>query len=407
MQKFIFVFIKKYSLVFILFIILTTALIPRLWKLTEHPRMIVDEAANLRDINKLLSSPSFHPADFEWGFGQATLVFYPTIALIKLGVKDQFLALRLTSVFLSILTLIPFFFIVKKYTNTLIAFCTTLLFSYSYYFLQFSRVGWTNIHALAVGLYFLWLVNAQFKQIAWKFALSGILAGILLYMYRSAEVYIFIGMLVLGYELIKRHLSLGGKLFYTVLFVSFFLGIALLWINKITHNWDLYTLRSRVVSISHAPLPYHGLYNKNEITVYQFVTSIQSWVLLLPSAGGGVEDPRYLPLPYPLVSLPVRILFLCGLLISLLSVFKKMVQWYAIFILGLFFGQIQTVDPPNGSRGLILLPVIYLFGSIALYFLYEKVKRKEFLGMFYVIFSILLAYSDFVFYQYWMSWIPV
>src|SRR3989344_111966 len=133
-------FIKNKKDIFLVVLILIISLFPRLSGLTKYPNMIVDEAANLRDMNKLLSYDTFHPIDYEWGYGQATLVHYPVLLIARLGL-DEFFSLRLTSVILSLASLIPFFFIVKKYTNSIIASCGTLIFSFSYYYLQFSRVG--------------------------------------------------------------------------------------------------------------------------------------------------------------------------------------------------------------------------------------------------------------------------
>lgn len=184
-------FLKNKLLVAIfLAFLLFLSLIPRLWNLTTYPPVIVDESANIRDIQKLQASNEFRPIDFEWGYGQATLVHYPPFFLVELGLENL-LAVRLTSVILSILTLIPFFFVVKNYTNSTIAFCGTILFSFSYYYLQFSRVGWTNIHPIFLGLYLIWLVQEAIeKKSGLLFAVCGIIAGLLMYSYRSGQIYI-------------------------------------------------------------------------------------------------------------------------------------------------------------------------------------------------------------------------
>jgi len=394
----------KRSLLLIVVIIFVSTL-PRIWQLNKYPPVIVDEAANLRDINKLLSYSNLHPFDYEWGYGQATLVHYPTISLITLGL-NQFLALRLTSVILSLLALIPFFFIVKKYSNTLIAFCITLMFSFSYYYLQFSRVGWTNIHSLVLGLFLIWFIDLAIKKNSLLItAISGFIAGLLMYLYRSGEIYILAALLFLFLELIKTKSAQRG-IKKMGIFLIFFIATSLPWIDKILSNWQLYNLRANVVSIFNVNLPYHNLYKPAGIISYQIFSTLKSWILLLPSNGGNIEDPRYLPLNHSIVSPPIALLFLAGLIISIVN-FKKTYIWIFIFLTGLLFSQILTVDPPNGSRGLILLPIIYLFSALSLNLIYNKFKDTKFITPALIAFSVIISCVDFLFYQNWMTWIKV
>ena len=398
-------FIKNKKDIFLVLLILVISLFPRLSGLIKYPNMIVDEAANLRDINKLLSFSEFHPIDYDWAYYQATLVHYPAILLIKLGV-DQFLALRLTSVILSLLALIPFFFIVKRYTNIAIAFCVTLMFSFSYYYLQFSRVGWTNIQAILLGLFLIWLIDVAIeKKFILYFIISGLIAGLLTYTYRSGEIYILAGFILLISKLLKqKNLQQKIKAFGT--FLLAFSITSLPWILKISSNWELYNLRTRVVYVFNTNLPYHDLYKENEIFIYQIISTIKSWILLLPFNGGGVENPRYLPLNHAAVSPIMAGFFLIGLIVAIYR-FRATYIWLIIYFLGLLFGQIFTVDPPNGSRGLILLPIIYLFSSFALFYLYKKLEKYPWVKIVFVIGAVFIALFDFYFYTNWMTWIQV
>lgn len=391
--------------IFLLIIIITISIFPRVWQLKTSPPMIVDEPANLRDIGKLQSYKSFHPIDYEWGFGQATLVHYPALLIINLGL-EELTALRLTSVVLSLLTLIPFYFVVKKRTNELVAFCTTIIFSFSYYYLQFSRVGWTNIHPISLGLYLFWLIDlALEKKSLILIGISGLLAGLLMYTYRSGQIYILAGflMLLLGLAKVK---SIQIKMKNLAVFTLFFITIASPWVIKILSNLELYNLRARVVAVSNASLPYHGLLNYKDIWIYQVITVFKSWILMLPVNGGGIENPRYLPLNHGVVSPFVATLFLIGLILALRK-FKQNAIWLIIYFVGLFFGQIMTVDPPNGSRGLLLLPVIYIFSGLTLHLIYKRFKENKLIVPALVILSATIAYIDFLFYQNWMTWIKV
>ncbi len=362
---------KKNASLILLLLVLFLSIPPRMWKLTEYPSIVVDEAANLRDINRLLTLKTFRPIDFEWGFAQATLVHYPAILLIKLGMQDEFFALRLTSVILSVLALIPFFLILRKYTNLLTSFLTTILFSYSYFFLQFSRVGWTNIHMLTVSIYILFFVEkaAETKKSVW-FILGGIFSGVLLYMYRAGEIIIAASAVYILTKSVQQKISFKKVCINITLFAGPTVVVGLPWVIKILFSWEQYTLRERVVSIFNAPKPYHGLVDITSILFYQLDTVLMSWVFMLPHQAGGIESQRYLPLSYTTISPILILLFFLGIFLAIKS-FKNTFNWFIIFVLGLLFGQVLSVDPPNGSRGLILLPIIYFFIGISIFSLYE------------------------------------
>jgi len=396
--------------IFLIVFLLALSVIPRFWQLTKYPAIVVDEPANLRDIDKLIAKGGFRPIDYEWGYGQATLVHYPTILLIKAGIPDEFFALRLTSVFLSILLLLPFFLIVKKFTNIVVAFCTTLIFSFSYYYLQFSRVGWTNIHTLVFGLYYLLFIDLSLKEkkISFPFLiLSAIFAGLLLYTYRAGELFILAGIFILLLKTFKLKKKILTK--FAIFFIFFLISISVSypWVSKISENWDLYNLRASVVSIKNAGRPYHGLTNYNDILKYQTFETFKSWILFIPvkGNGGNIENPRYLPLKYPSVSPLLIPLFWIGLILAIKK-WRNTFPFLFIFAAGLTAGQIMTVHPPNGSRGLIVLPVIYLFIGFSLNYIYNKIP-KSFANLTVIFFSILVALSDFIFYQNWMTWIKV
>ena len=272
---------KKYNIVLLISILVLLSFIPRLWKLEQYPSVIVDEPANLRDIDLVLNGKAGWITDFYWDGSQSMISYYPTIVLITLlGEKNNFLALRLTSVFLSILALIPFFFILKKYTNILIAFSTTLLFSYSYYYLEFSRVGWINIHVTTIGLYVFWILNiALVKKNILLMSISGILTGILFYLYRSNNVYILgIFIFIIGNLLLKK-ISIKKAAIPLCAFVLCFSLVSFPWLSKILHNWDRYTLRQQHTSVPRAG-PYHNVYSYSDIMKYQIITTLRSWILI-------------------------------------------------------------------------------------------------------------------------------
>lgn len=382
---------------------------PRLWHLTIAPRVIVDEPAYLRDIGAILKTGSwFFPANFQWDFSQATLFYYPTIFLAKtLGTSPNLLTLRLSAVIFSLLALIPFYFLAKERVHKVIALCLVLLFSFSYYYLQFSRVGWGVVSVTALGLYLIWFLQIAFRRThPFWFALPGATAGIILYGYRAGEIYLAAGFLYLLFTLIAKNLHFKKTLLIVTIFVGSFLLTCAPWLYQIANNWELYNLRQRVVNVFNANRPYHGLWNDNDILRYQILTTVKSWILLEAVDGGGVENSRYLPLKDSPVNPVIRFLFIIGLVLAIAE-FKKTYIWLSILILGLILGQILTVDPPNGSRALVFLPIIYLFSAFTIEKLYQLSGRSRLFLIIMVVFALIIAYNDFTYYQNWVRWILI
>lgn len=397
-----------WELLFLSLVILVSVY-PRLWHLTTVPGVIVDEPAYLRDIGAILKTGSwFFPANFQWDSSQATLFYYPTLFLARIwGTSPNLFTLRLSATIFSLLALIPLYFLAKEYVNKTIALCLVLVFSFSYYYLQFSRVGWGVVSVMTLGLYLIWFLQIALRRThPFWFVLSGITAGIILYGYRAGEIYLFAGFLYLVSNLIAKKLSLEKILLSLFIFGSSFLLTSAPWLYQIVNNWERYNLRERVVNVFNTARPYHGLEKNNDILKYQILTTVKSWILLEAVDGGEIENPRYLPLKDPPVNSAIRVLFIVGLILAIFRV-KETFIWLIIFILGLVFGQILTVDPPNGSRALVFLPVIYLFSAFTLERIYQFSGRNRLFLTAVVILALILASADFSYYQDWMSWIKV
>lgn len=401
-------FLEKIPRSILVFVIVVSALIPRIWQLTTYPPVIVDEPANLRDIYQMFESGTVNPLAFHWDFSKSQLVHVPALVTISLvGQQNQFLGLRLASVFLSILALIAFFFSITKLTNQTTGFVTTILFSYNYYFLQFSRVGWTDvIFNIAAGLWLFYLLSLFIKtKRKWALFFGGVLAGLLAYSYRSGLIYIAVSFVYLTVELLfyrySRKALLSSLLFYFLIF--FFVSAP--WFYTAFKNQDKYMLRSNVVSIQNALLPYQGLTERKDIMKYQIATSLRSWIFLEGKDGGGNENQRYIPKGMSPVNIVTKIGFWIGFLIALATI-RRTYPFFLIFALGIWFGQVQTVYPPNGSRGLILLPVIYTFFALTIAKIFQKFPSSIIVYSI-IILTILIALSDFQFYQWWMGWIEV
>jgi 4-amino-4-deoxy-L-arabinose transferase-like glycosyltransferase len=390
----------------ILGIIIFFSIFPRIWNLTTKPPLIVDEPANIRDINLILQN-GLNITDFHWDYSKSRVVHLLPVLLIKSGITDKFLALRFSSVILSLASLVPFFLISKRITGKLVAFCTTILFSYSYYYLEFSRVGWTDvIMNIFLGLSLFFILIKLKESSADKIILSvigGLIAALIFYSYRSGIILLGVALVFLLFK--NKNVSFKVHIMKILIFITTFFLTSLPWINKISLYKEKYNLRLSVVSINNVVLPHDGLTTKQELITDQIEKTVGSWILLNRQVGLGNENPRYLPQNYPIVNVFIKIGFWLGLLIGLLNL-KKTYPLYIIILMGMS-GQILTVDPPNGARGLIMIPVVYLFFSLGIYTLLKHLNKVKFASLALIVLTSIFSFADFEFYKYWMTWIKV
>lgn len=397
-----------YKKAILILLLLLFSLPPRLWMLTKYPPAVIDEKANAHDIVSLINKGGFHPAEFQWDKSQATLQYYPSIMIIKLfKIYDVRLALRLASVITSLILLIPVFLLIQRYTSTFTAWCATLLFSSSYYFLQFSRVGWSAIYAVTLGYFSLWAAFKTVEKRSYLWAqITGLFAGLTLYTYRGGEVLIFASFLTLFINFSSLGKSFFQRYAVCALCFTIFLIISFPWILKISNNWNLYNSRASDTSIFNVVLPYNHLSSIFDIAGYQINTSLLSWTFFLPASATSQENIRYFPQNWPFINPLITGLFLYGLFISA-KYRKNIFIFLFIYILGIIFGQMLTVHPPNGARGLILLPVVYFFSALTMNHLLQRYKNKKLIKLVALTFTILVYFADILFYQYWMSWTGV
>lgn len=395
--------IKKLTILFITALVI---ILPRVWMLGSKPPLIVDEPANIRDI-RIIISKGLSVTDFHWDFSKSRIVHILPVLLIKLGFPDDLLALRTGSVILSILSLIPFYYICRKIAGEFISLLTTLLLSCSYYYLQFSRVGWTDVIMnvlLGLTLFALILKMKEHpKNSHWLAAVAGAVASLIFYSYRS-------GIILIGTAFIflidkthpKKYISLLKNL---LLFTFAFMVLSAPWIFKIIQNSDKYNLRLNVVSVTNKALPFEGSNTRSELYMSQVVKTFNAWVLINRQSLNGSEDPRYLPQGYAVVNIFIKLIFWIGLVSGLFAI-KKYYPLYIIIFMSLL-GQILTVDPPNGARGFLMLPAIYLLFGLGLSKIYNYLGSTKFLRIGLSVITAAFCLYDVYFYFYWMNWIKV
>ncbi len=399
---------QKIILLCLCLILIVLSLPARLYMLQELPPLIIDEPAYLRDINYMIKTKNFNPAAPQWDGSQAFLDYYVSLFFILFFKMDGLLALRISSVVYSLLGIIAFFFITRLYTNNKIAFFTSMLFSSSYFYLEFSRVGWNVIHALSLGLVSLLfvLMIIKGKRAILYSLIAGIFAALCFYSYRGGSIYIACCYLIFFVEFAKKRNK--KVLINIVIFTLVSVGLSIPWIISILQNYEFYMLRQNIISIFEAKLPYVGRDSWTGVFLYQVAMTIRSWIYMIPITGNGghVENYRYLPFIFPIINALLIPFYWTGIIVMVKN-YKTFYPFLFIFVSGLVFTQILTMYPPNGARGLIVLPVIYLTVAISLFKFQQYYAYHKYTSVILALFTFAVCVFDILFYFYWMSWIKV
>jgi len=263
------------------------------------------------------------------------------------------------------LSLIPFYLLLEKKTVVFISFSFTVLMSFSYWFLSFSRNGWFNVDIIFFGLMmYLFLEKGLAEKKAFWFIIAGFFGALCLYGYFSGKVFFLAATLYLVTQIrySENRLMMIRSLSVFVITIFF---IFLPQLVSILKNPANYFLRSRSVLVTQAPKPYEGHTNNREIIVYQTRDTIRGLVLLGGSViGKGVENQRYTPPGRPVVDPLIKYLFLLGVIMSLFMRWKNSF-WWLLFGLTLLLVVIPTVDAPNTARAISVLPVVYFIAALA------------------------------------------
>lgn len=383
----------------------------RFWRLDSIPvNLTGDETVYLVDIYQTIFSNKNHSLFSLIGDGAQPIInLYPMILSVAiLGLNKSFLAIRLSTAIISVIAIIPFYFLIRRRTSGIIAITFTLLFSTSYWYLNFSRSSWINVNIILFGLTMTLLLEKgiEKKKAIW-FIAAGVFSALCLYGYFSGKVYVLAALVYLATLIIKS----PKKKILLINTFAFILTTSLIFLPQfmyIMRNKNQYLLRPKTVLFWKAQKPYYGYRNMPDITIFQVKESLRGLVLLSGKAiGKGVENQRYTPPGIPVVDSIIRILFLLGILFSFMKKWK-IGFWWLTFCLTIIFVVIPTTDPPNTARAISVLPVIYSVAALTCHELSKLIiklapQAKVFAGIIFIFTAIGLAMFNLARYFNWAS----
>ena len=358
---------KRIALLLLLFCLLVAASLRIPGLETTPPGVHFDEAAN----GILASEIAFQgerPIFISSYTGKEVLFFYLTAAVMR-GIGDSPLALRLTAVYISLLTMSAIYWLGVELTrNRRVALIAAALIAISFWHLLFSRLGFRAISQPLLQTLMLaaWLRGLRTDQWRW-FGLSGLFLGLAGYTYLAVRLFPVLLLLAAVPGLVKRpfsttlanwrrHLLLGSVALIVLLPLIVYFG----------QNPDAFWVRITQVSPG----------NDSGLTLGEAYRRSLQMIFL-------VGD------PYIRFNLPGKPLFnwfwgglLCaGWLITLANWRRASEDWQKTAVLLLLLTPFIMVLPtalatneilPSNLRAIGLIPLIFYLPAVGLVWLLEQ-----------------------------------
>lgn len=375
--------ITKKEIIFLLLILIFSFLI-RFWRITQLPPNVTGD-----EINFLLESLKIIEGrgNSFWGLcepsQQSCFSNYLISLFLKiLGLKKAILAIRLPSIILSTLAVLPFYWLIRQYFSITPSLLTTILFTSSYWNLNFSRSAWNNIHLVFYFLIFIcfykkWWLAKKIKYLV----IAGLFSGLMFYGYRVGKVFLLILLIYSVFSLVCDRNSRKNALKYFSSFLVILIISLLMFLPQlvfIAKNRQSFLARPRatLIFLKKEPVGYYGMKTWGQIAGYQFRQTLRGILFLDKVKNDDVENLRYLPDGSPLVDLGTRVLIIFGLFILLTKFSRLRISFwvYATYLTSFFISSV-TVGPPNSARLVLILPIFYFLVGFSLDFL---ARQKNF-----------------------------
>ena len=384
----------------VLVAILLFALATRLWHLGTFPaNLVCDECDNLRNIYEIIvfDDPSLFGLDWK---PQAALSLHMMSWFIRWGGNSPFM-LRLPSALISVVALIPFYYLMRRSVSRTASLAAVLLLSTNPWYLNFSRSGWENVHiCLATFLAVLGLIRALEGRGRWwvNVLVSSVGTAWSLYGYFAGRAVPFILALSLPFAFwlypTRKRRILGTYAAITVLSLVLFAPQ----MPVIYDQWDAFTSRMRTVSALHVPLPSKDHESRVELLKDNLISAILSVTWPINNTRRYAAPAQ--PLIHPLVGLLAEL----GMFTSL-WVLRRHIWWWLMLVVPLICTQVLTTQIPHAARGIAIAPILFYFAAVGLDVLspywYGFSQRR--VAIVVVLLCMIAVYGDLRLYHEWMA----
>ncbi|TAK35807.1 MAG: hypothetical protein EPO21_04920 [Chloroflexota bacterium] len=337
-------------------VVLVAFLMRLAFLVTVPPNVTADEADNLVNVYHILEGQG--PGLFGLDWKPAPAFSVHLMALFMLIFGKTIFAMRLASVALSTVALIPMYFVARRHLSITASLISTILMSTGVWYFHFSRSGWENIHIVLYELMAIWMLELALARGQRRFyAASGFFAALGLYGYFSGRIVIVLLLLYLPFALWQRRVQarqilLGYAVLVTVTVVAFAPQLP-----TIVKQWDYFNRRTASVSALTTTEPVYGTTDKAVVLWNQVERTVRAFVLMDATLDGNT---RYKPPARSLFDPITSSLFVVGLVLAAVR-WRKMALWLLLFGLPLLVVQIPSLGVPDGARAIGLIPAVYLF----------------------------------------------
>jgi hypothetical protein len=351
--------------------ILSAALAIRLYALDRIPAVVFhDECDNLVNVYQILNGkgPGFFGLD--WKPQPAASVYLLSLSM-RVGMSIW--TLRLPAVLFSVAALIPFHLLARRTLGVPAALLTTGLLATDIWYLHFSRSGWENIETcLFLMTAALCICDGVRSGRLRSFAGAGACAALGAYGYFGGRAVLptvlLIGLLSLLRPSIPRRRLVGG--------ILLMLAVALLLfapqLRTVVSKWDTFQRRSRDVYIL-AGSKTMPVVEQLSILARSFVSKGQQ--LFSEHIPIGIErGNRYLPMSTGAFTRPTAALLGAGMIISVFWLSETWL-WWLLLLLPFVLTEVLTRGSLNGARGVIFVPVLYLFVGLSIHLAWRLCRR--------------------------------
>lgn len=340
---------------------LAIALFLRLIDLGTTPaNLTADELDDLQNAYRVLEGKAGGLFGLDWNQAPNFNVYLKALNAEVFGLSVA--GSRMYGVVLSMATLGVFYPLARRRLDVFPSLLALLLLATGLWFLHFSRTPWTSMStALAAVLtaYLLDLALARRNNL-WLFALLGVAVAFGAYGYFAGRTLVAVVAVCAVIALIQQRrdpwpLLRGFALSGVVAFVLFAPQL-----KTLLENWDYANTRPRAVSVFSIEGEYLGDSSKAEIVFHQTLRAIRGFVLLDKDVSHYGLWARYHPPGWAFLDQVSGLLYWAGLAAGALQV-RRYAYWFVFLLAPVFLTQVFSVGTPDGSRGLMVAPFMYLF----------------------------------------------
>lgn len=344
--------------------ILLAALAVRLYAITRIPSVVIhDECDNLVNVYQILNGrgPGFF--GFDWKPQPAASVYVLSLAM-RMGMSV--FTLRLPAVLYSVGALIPFFLLARRVLAPPVALLATLLLATDIWYLHFSRSGWENIGTcLILAAAAVCIRDALRSGRLRAFVWAGVWSALGGYAYFSGRA-VFPAVLLAGVLSMLRPWIPRWRLLVGLLVTT--LTAAVLFAPQmpaIVADWDVFQRRSREVNILGGENAHKTFSQKARILTGSFTRKANELFV-----DRRTTTDRYLRVDAGPLAAPTTMLLAAGLLLSVFWAAETWL-WWVFLLVPYTLTEVMTAGFLNGARGVIFVPVLYLFVGLALHALWR------------------------------------